>query len=39
MNAVAGSSAATAVPRCSFVAAFIERNPEFAELVDQSHPS
>ena len=23
------------VPRCSFVAGFIERNPEFSDLVDQ----
>jgi len=27
------------VPRCSFVAAFIERNPEYADLVDHRHPS
>ena len=27
------------VPRCSFVAAFIERNPEYADLVDHQHPS
>ena len=26
----------TIVPRCSFVATFMERNPEFAELLDQT---
>ena len=29
----------TIEPRCSFVAAFIERNPEFADLVDHQRPS
>lgn len=29
----------TVVPRCSFVAAFIERNPEFADLVNRQRPS
>jgi predicted GNAT family acetyltransferase len=26
------------VPRCSFVAAFIERHPEYADLVDHQRP-
>ncbi|MGA3008004.1 MAG: GNAT family N-acetyltransferase [Opitutaceae bacterium] len=29
----------TIVPRCSFVAGFIERNAEFAALVDRTEPS
>ena len=29
----------TIVPRCSFVAAFIERHPEYADLVDHQRPS